>query len=633
MGDSRARPIPIFLYMRYFAEVKRLWVIVVSFSLTLALQPSALAAGAWTSAPQVGQGCSTDQSENTFWIPPLHLICKVVAGKGTIVLDSRVIPDEQYVAPFPATVDMQGFLAQDSDEVVRMSSSLLNFTTAPADSATMLAMKDTVTAVVACTSASDPNCTFTRMQKYRATLPRCSSDADTNCIVGITAKNSDGKDLTISGTNYFPTKGIQSFAGNPGVNLPTGATSTLVNIPGAPHDGGDLYLIKAEMIGNRTSLNLPDLNFQTERFQAGIFAVKLRDIQLTRRFGMSTNASDFAFLGSEVGGDDIPGCVGHSETQCAEPYPLPSNINFGLQLRFEKKMTGWLHARLDRPDVTLSTEKNGNSLLSVSGYSVKVPVLAVWKKNSELSDALKTFYAARSRYGSTYYGSIGASMSEIALLHDANNGFGEDEMIEFLAWLPLSSNQASALPTAWTVRTMTNNSPTVNSPCIKSAPNLVGLVTTNATQYLDGPPSFNLGTQSLDYKVAAPHLTPKGDVFQGNYNLLLRSDVARCLYGFSAAPISATVSVLSESGTASVQTQSLAEKGGWLSLSASGFTFSSPTIRVTLAQAKNEPAIAVAPTLVKPVVKKITIKCVRGKTVKSVVGVNPKCPVGYTKKA
>jgi hypothetical protein len=223
-------------------------------------------------------------------------------------------------------------------------------------------------------------------------------------------------------------------------------------------------------------------------------------------------------------------------------------------------------------------------------------------------------------------------MSTIALLHNANNGFGEDEMAEFLAWLPLTSNQASALPTAWTVRTMTNNSPTVNSPCIKSAQNLVGLVTTNATQYLDGPPSFNLASQSLDYKVAAPHLTPKGDVFQGEYNLLLRSDVARCLYGFRSAPISATVSVLSESGTASVQTQSLTEKDGWLSLSASGFTFSSPTIRVTLAQAKTEPAITVAPTPVKPVVKKITIKCVRGKTLKSIVGVNPKCPVGYTKK-
>lgn len=633
MGDSRARPIPIFLYMRYLAEVKRLWVIVVGLSLALALQPSAGADERWTTAPQVGQGCSSDQADKTFWVPPLHLICKVVAGKGTIVLDPRVFPDEQFAAPTPPSVDMQGFIAQDSDELVRMSSSLLNFTTAPADTATMLAMRDTVTAVVACTSASDPSCTFTRMQRYRATLPRCASDIDTNCIAGIVAKNSDGKDLAVSDATYFPTTGIQSYSGDPALNLPTGATSTLVKIPGAPHDGGDLYLIKAEMIGNRTSLNLPDLTFQTERFQVGIFAVKLRDVQLSLRFGMSTNPADYAFLGMEVGADNVPGCVGYSETQCAEPYPLPSNIKFGVQLRFEKKMTGWLHARLDQPDVSLTTKSNGNSLLNVSGYSVKVPVLAVWKKNSELTDALNAFYATqRTRTGTTYYSSAGAPMSEIALLHDANNGFGEAEMTEFLAWLPLSSNQASALPTAWTVRTMTNNSPTVNSPCIKSALNLVGLVTTNATQYLDGPPSFNLGTQSLDYKVAAPHLTPKGDVFQGNYNLLLRSDVARCLYGFSSAPISATVSVLSESGTASVQTQSLTEKDGWLSLSASGFTFSSPTIRVTLAQAKNEPAIVLVPTPVKPLVKKITIKCVRGKTVKSIIGVSPKCPVGYKKK-
>ena len=30
--------------------------------------------------------------------------------------------------------------------------------------------------------------------------------------------------------------------------------------------------------------------------------------------------------------------------------------------------------------------------------------------------------------------------------------------------------------------------------------------------------------------------------------------------------------------------------------------------------------------------KKVTITCVRGKTVKKVIGINPKCPFGYKKK-
>jgi hypothetical protein len=35
---------------------------------------------------------------------------------------------------------------------------------------------------------------------------------------------------------------------------------------------------------------------------------------------------------------------------------------------------------------------------------------------------------------------------------------------------------------------------------------------------------------------------------------------------------------------------------------------------------------------VKPVAKKSTITCIKGKVTKKVVGVNPKCPAGYKKK-
>ncbi|MTB26010.1 MAG: hypothetical protein F2922_08935 [Actinobacteria bacterium] len=34
----------------------------------------------------------------------------------------------------------------------------------------------------------------------------------------------------------------------------------------------------------------------------------------------------------------------------------------------------------------------------------------------------------------------------------------------------------------------------------------------------------------------------------------------------------------------------------------------------------------------KPVTKQITISCVKGKTVKKISGITPKCPVGYKKK-
>jgi hypothetical protein len=103
----------------------------------------------------------------------------------------------------------------------------------------------------------------------------------------------------------------------------------------------------------------------------------------------------------------------------------------------------------------------------------------------------------------------------------------------------------------------------------------------------------------------------------------MRSDIARCLYGFSSAPIKAEISITSDEGEKKVATTIVNEKNGWLYLSAKGFTFSSPTINVKLSQEK----------VVTPVAKqKVTISCVKGKTTKKVTAVSPKCPAGYKKK-
>ena len=155
-------------------------------------------------------------------------------------------------------------------------------------------------------------------------------------------------------------------------------------------------------------------------------------------------------------------------------------------------------------------------------------------------------------------------------------------------------------------------------------------------------------TQSLDYKVSSPHYDEKGGANIGNYNLVLSSATARCIYGFSNAPISANVSVISSDGTTQVATTVVKEKDGWLYLSAAGYGYSNPTVRVKLTQ-EVAPAttnvqttttpVTPSVTEVKPtvapkpvVVKKTTITCVKGKVSKKITAVNPTCPSGYKKK-
>jgi hypothetical protein len=184
--------------------------------------------------------------------------------------------------------------------------------------------------------------------------------------------------------------------------------------------------------------------------------------------------------------------------------------------------------------------------------------------------------------------------------------------------------------------------------------------------YISAPPTFNEVTKTLDYKVASPHEDPTGKLNVGSYNLVLSSEAARCLYNFTKAPVSATVSIVSADGNSQIATTSVSEKNGWLYLSANGFTYSAPLVRVKLTQeAENvvgtptptaSPSPATTPSVVaSPIAtpsasptpittpkprassqaaagKKVTITCVKGKTTKKVTAVSPKCPIGFKKK-
>jgi hypothetical protein len=196
----------------------------------------------------------------------------------------------------------------------------------------------------------------------------------------------------------------------------------------------------------------------------------------------------------------------------------------------------------------------------------------------------------------------------------------------------------SASPSTWTFNSLPPWELKDANACIRDSTDLVGFVTTNAAVYSAGPPAFNKELESLDYKVIAPHYTASGEVFKGTYDLRIRASVARCIYGFTNAPIQASISIIGEDGSAQVATQTINEVDGWLSLSANGFTYSSPTISVKLRQ--EAPVVAPTPTPTEtptavptatPPSKKRTIKCIMGKKVRTVSALTPKCPAGYRK--
>lgn len=142
--------------------------------------------------------------------------------------------------------------------------------------------------------------------------------------------------------------------------------------------------------------------------------------------------------------------------------------------------------------------------------------------------------------------------------------------------------------------------------CFNDKTKLLGIVTTNALIYSPRAPEFKDGT--LNYKVAGLHHLEDGvTLTRGTYDLAIRSETARCVYGFSDAPFQASISVIGADGQEqTIATESIREdaKREWLFLSAQNFTFSSPVIKVKLTQEKKLAAPA-ATTMANKVVKRV----------------------------
>ena len=122
---------------------------------------------------------------------------------------------------------------------------------------------------------------------------------------------------------------------------------------------------------------------------------------------------------------------------------------------------------------------------------------------------------------------------------------------------------------------------------------------------------------------------------------------ATCLWGVDLSKaVSASISAsYPELGISEIVTTTSQVKDGFFKVSAAGFHYSAPVIKmkvtqspstqpVTPLEASPSPTPSAEPATI-PVVQKIkksTITCIKGKSTKKVTAVSPKCPAGFKKK-
>jgi hypothetical protein len=505
-----------------------------------------------------------------------------------------------------------------------------------------------------CESLSDVKCASEN--SYEAVIPFCTSTAEIYCTSDIGIIDAAGVKTSATFSRYFPTKAQNQFIGDSSKNLPSGVSGSLFTIPSAPHAGGDLYYLSTVMngFGRNGSHTLTG-------FSVKLYPVKLEPISI---LGQDDTGWAFGKGGSGGGnpngkdswvrkGPGLTGshfCVATSakESLCAQRYAFPAGFRFYVNVKTRQLPAGWMHGRLDEPNIKISNVLD-ISTIEIQGSAMAVPVVYKMYKYAEMPAQLKSEYDVTTggykkdpyflRSPSNYV--QGGRSSEDPDPLKRNNIYSPIAsspagMEQLKLWLPFVEDRATALLSYWSARSLDESEMAGANNCFKDAKSVTGIVTTNSTQYSAGPPAFDKSEGSLNYQVAAPHYATDKSEFKGTYDLVIRSDVARCIYGFSKAPINATISITSSDGTPQIATTLIGEKDGWVYLRAKNFGFSAPVIKAKLSQ---EAEVVVTPTptptpsaSAKPVAKAVTITCIKGKTSKKVTAVKPKCPAGYKKK-
>jgi len=411
------------------------------------------------------------------------------------------------------------------------------------------------TSGVLCTATNDSSCAGQSVQFY-AMLPRCESAVSVDCIESISAKTTSGAIEQAQFERYFPASGLADFAGNPEVKIPSGASSSLWNIPSAPHAGGAGYLAVVSVSGSsdsqRNSVGSPIVH-------ASLYPVQIVAGKFSRNVPVGTGG--ISHPSRELWGN----CAALDEGYCAARQEFPASMRFSMAIRLTSSPNGWLHGRIFDPEISFA-KSDSSVRIQIEANPVQIPAIAMWAEASLLPKS----------YTQACTPTI--ACSQINPQSDTAVPAVED-------WRTLYQDKASWTRSQWMFKTLSDTQSELNSnTCFRDKSLLQGFITTNATGYSAGPPSYSTSGKSFTYTVSSPHFDAESKVFVGSYSFVIRTSTARCLYGIADGDISAklTISSSDQGEITQTSTESVSIDSNWLKVNASGFHYSSPVLKTTL---------------------------------------------------
>ena len=502
---------------------------------------------------------------------------------------SSSLEDEQFPSQFSSAAGLHGFE--------------LNEVSGLRDNVSVLVGSDS-TGQRICSSTAVAACSSSAGYSFRAVLGPCTDVVTVDCIEGMTGTLTNGTAVAGVFKQYFPLQGVTDFVGSPTEGVPSGGPPSLWTLTGVPHNFGNDYQVTVEVVGSKVN---GDALKPARSFFASVTPVSIFQTTCDVRYNghcMDTFREEVGLNGQKtigfagVAADQDAGirCLNWGEnSKCALKHAFPAGAKFAVKVRLSTSPSGWLHGRMQDPVASIDRVNNVTTI-NIAANPTKVPIISGVGQWAVLPPAIQESFAVKCvnvrcgtrRPQEAQGGYLTMSVADRNIIFGPS-AFSTEAFEQIKLWTGFLKDTAYAMPTQWSVRTLSSSEMVSAPSCIKNGVGVTGIVATNASAYSEGPPVFDPVTSSLNYKVSSLHFEKDGVTpFNGQYNLILRSDIANCLYGVSDSTKEASVSVTGEDGVAKAATTAFTYSNGWFSFSAKGFTHSAPTIKVKLTSPQND---------------------------------------------
>ena len=433
---------------------------------------------------------------------------------------------------------------------------------------------------------SKPNDVTHILPYHLSLLPACTSAKDITCIESVESKRVDEKKWNLGSLskNQLDPKRIKygtypsfveygTWKADESSGLAAGGVASSWDFPQIPHANGSSYLAAVSFVSPLLSpfdgLD-PYYNFSI-------------NIQPWNWACIEKNSCNYA---------------GMAYGESGQSFPPDTEFRITIRLNFLKNRIGtWAVGRLEQPSISTT-----GSRLIVSGKPVVYPLAYTILKSiddcvTKADKVFKTYFPLATSVCNIGNGFDTNSNDAVALpLFDALN----DEVVQYgqMARWTFSSTKISS----------------TSSPCFGTGS--YSLVSSNAMLYSTEPPKWDKSEEALSYRIASTHTDTKGNLNTGNYSLAIPKKVADCLWKFDVQSGRAIISIINPDGAQNIAVSAMRITKDWVYFDASGFTFSAPEIKVSIVKSKPTPSLK-------------TIKCIKGKVLKTINGTNPVCPIGY----